>query len=158
TTINSYNDATTGINANYTTVYVGNSSLTAPPPTANPVTNAFRIYLPADGGTTAPVKPYVEQFVRYFSGPNPPTVGGTQRDTVTDRVVNPRAQSITFSSSNLVTVNVPGSPVLYAGNPQMTQGSIVSQPSVGGSGNIPWNPGTVTAGQTVILYYDVNIT
>jgi hypothetical protein len=155
-TIKSYNDAGTGLNGNYTTFYVGSSALTAPPPVANPVTNAFRIYLPTDAGT-APVKPYVEQFVRYFSGPNPPTVGNTQRDTVTVRVVNPTTHAITFSATNLVTANVPGTRVLYAGNAQKTQGTIVAQPAVGGSGNITWNPGTVAAGQTVILSWNVDI-
>jgi hypothetical protein len=155
-TISSYDDPGTGLNGNYTTLYVGSSALAATPPTANPVTNAFRIYLPTDAGT-APLKPYVEQFVRYFSGPNPPTVGNTQRDTVTVRVVNPTAHAITFSATNLVTANVPGGRVLYAGNAQKTQGTIIAQPAVGGSGAITWNPGTVAAGQTVILSWNVDI-
>jgi peptidase C25-like protein len=149
-------DSYAGPSGNYTDVMIGNSSLANANPTANPVTNAFRIYLPTDAGS-APVKPYVEQFVRLFSGTNPPQVGQTQRDTITVRVVNPTAQAITFSSTNLVTVNVPGGTVLYAGNPQITQGTITA-PSVGGSGNITWNPGTVAAGATVILAYDVDIT
>ncbi|MEA2691665.1 MAG: hypothetical protein QOJ16_1052, partial [Acidobacteriota bacterium] len=161
---NSYNDPGNGINGNYTTFYVGSSGLAAPPPTANPVTNAFRIYLPADGAVTnAPAKPYLEQFVRFRSGPNPPTVGGTQRDTVTVRVANPTAQAITFSATNLVTVNVPGSGVVYAGNPQKTQGTVVTAPAIGGTGNITWNPGTVAAGTVanptyVLLSYDINVT
>ena len=65
---------------------------------------------------------------------------------MTVRVVNPSAQSITFSASNLVTANIPGSGAVYAGNAAVGQGSIVSQPSVGGTGNITWNPGTVAAG------------
>src|SRR5688500_14845530 len=43
-------------NGNYVTYYMGNSSLgasqvVAPAPAGNPVTNAFRIYLPKDDGT-----------------------------------------------------------------------------------------------------------
>ena len=160
-TINSYNDPNTNpnINGNYTTFYVGNSSLAAPPPTANPVTNAFRVYLPADGAVTnVPAKPYVEQFVRYRHGGNPPTVGQTQLDTVTVQVTNPTAKAITFSTTNLVTANVPGSGVVYAGNPQKTQGTVVSAPAIGGTGNITWNPGTVAAGAAVLLSYDINVT
>ncbi|HTQ78734.1 MAG TPA: C25 family cysteine peptidase, partial [Thermoanaerobaculia bacterium] len=153
-TINSYNDG--GPNGNYTTFYAGNSSSAAPPPGANPVTNAFRLYLPTDAGT-APVKPYVEQFVRYLVGPNPPAVNQTQTDTVTVRVVNPTAKAITFSNTNLVTANIPGGAALYAGNPQKSQGTVVSAPAVGGSGNITWNPGTLAAGATAILAYNVNV-
>ena len=158
TTINSYNDATTGINGNYTTTYVGNSSLTAPPPAANPVTNGFRIYLPADGGATAPVKPYVEQFVRYRKGPNPPVVGLTQLDMVTIRVTNPTAKAITFSATNVVTATIPAANVVYSGNPQKTQGTVLTAPAIGGTGNITWNPGSVAGGATVLLSYDVTIT
>ncbi len=145
------------VNGNYTDVYFANSSAAANPPTANPVTNAFRIYLPTDGGS-APVKPYLEQLLTFKSGTNPPGVGQTAKYQVTVRLVNPTAQSITFSSSNLVTANVPGGGATYAGNAAVGQGTIVSQPSVGGTGNITWNPGTVAAGTTTILTYQVNVT
>src|SRR5581483_7673071 len=58
---------------------------------------------------------------------------------------------------NIVTANIPGSGATYAGTPQVSQGSIISQPSVGGTGNITWNPGTVAAGATAILAYRVNV-
>ena len=79
---------------------------------------------------------------------------------VTVEVVNPAGSmgSISFSSpSNLVTANVPGGQVLYADNASAT-GTIVSQPAVGGSGNILWNPGTVAAGATATLSYEVDVT
>ncbi len=155
-TINSYNDPTTGLNGNYTTFYLGNSSSAAPAPTANPVPNAFRIYLPTDAGA-APVKPYVSQFVRFKSGPNPPTVGVAQRDTITVQVVNPTAKAITFSAAHLVTANVPGGTVLYAGGAIVTQGTITAQPAVGGSGTITWNPGTVAAGATAAIAWNVDV-
>jgi hypothetical protein len=158
-TITSYVNGA-GQNGNYANVYFGNFNAGANPPAANPTTNAFRVYLPTDGGT-APVKPYLEQQVRYLSGPNPPQTGQTTRVTVTVRLVNPTAKAITFSTpANIVTANVPGSGAIYAGpiatsNP--SQGTIVSQPAIGGTGNITWNPGTLAAGATALLAYNVDV-
>lgn len=149
------------INGNYETTYVGTYATAANPPAANPIpTGTFRIYLPTDAGA-APVKPYLEQLLtqnRNFLGPNPPQVGVETTFTVTVRLVNPTAHAITFSATNLVTANIPGGQVLYGGNAGVGQGSIVSQPSVGGSGDITWNPGTLAAGATVIMHYDVRVT
>lgn len=149
-----------GPSGNYTTFYMTNSLAADPAvtaPAANPTTNAFRVYLPTDA-SAAPVKPYVEQLLRHDSGPNPPQVGQTSSVTVTVRVVNPTSQAITFSASNLVTANVPGGGAVYGGAAQVSQGSIASQPSVGGTGNITWNPGTVAAGATALLAYEVDVT
>jgi len=150
------------INGNYGNVWLSNFQAPSAIPNANPNTNAFRVYLPNDAGT-APVKPYVEQQATFSgcgvsSGPNPPVVGQTSCFTVTVKVVNPAAQAITFSAANLVTANVPGSGAVYAGTPQVSQGSIVSQPAVGGTGNITWNPGTLAAGATALLAYRVRVT
>ncbi|MFL6196772.1 MAG: C25 family cysteine peptidase, partial [Thermoanaerobaculia bacterium] len=148
-------------NGNYANLWMSNFNAAANPPAANPTTNAFRVYLPNDAGT-APAKPYVEQVLAFtgcgVSGPNPPVVGRTSCFTVTVKVANPAAQAITFSAANLVTANVPGGTVLYAGGAQVSQGSIVSQPAVGGSGNITWNPGSVAAGGTALLSYRLNVT
>ena len=147
-TINSYTNP--GQNGNYATLYQSNfQGLANPnPPTANPQTGAFRIYLPSDSGA-APVMPYLDQQVA--TGGPALAVGGTKKFTITLRIVNPTAQAITFSATNLITANVPGSGVVYAGNALVGQGSIVSQPSVGGTGNITWNPGTLAAGVTAIM-------
>ncbi|HEY9421638.1 MAG TPA: hypothetical protein VIW92_09500, partial [Thermoanaerobaculia bacterium] len=144
-------------NGNYAHLWFGNFQAAGPTPTANPVTNAFRIYLPTDAGA-APPKPYVEQLLAHKSGNNPVVVGQTSRYQVTVRVANPTAWPIVFSAANLVTANIPGSGVLYAGNAAVGQGSIVSQPAVGGTGNITWNPGTLAAGATAILTYQVDVT
>ncbi|HEX6900332.1 MAG TPA: C25 family cysteine peptidase [Thermoanaerobaculia bacterium] len=148
-------------NGNYAHVWFGNYQAAGPTPAANPTANAFRIYLPTDAGA-APPKPYVEQLLTFsgcgLSGPNPPVVGQTSCFTVTVNVVNEAAQTVTFSASNLVTTNVPGSGAVYAGGAQVSQGSIVSQPSVGGTGNITWNPGTLAAGARAQLSYRVNVT
>ena len=144
-------------NGNYTDIWLGNYQAAANPPTANPVPNSFRIYLPTDAGA-APVKPYLEQLLTHKSGSNPPPVGQTSRYQVTVRLVNPTSRPIVFSAANLVTANVPGGGAVYAGNAAVGQGSIVSQPAVGGTGAITWNPGTVNAGVTTILTYQVNVT
>ncbi len=148
-------------NGNYATLYQGSFQTAANPPTANPVTNAFRTYLPTDAGT-APPKPYVDQLATFsgcgVSGPNPPVVGQTSCYTVTVRVTNPTTKAITFSNANLVTANVPGAGAVYAGIGQVSQGAIVAQPAVGGTGNITWNPGTVAAGTTALLAYRVKVT
>ncbi|HBL29445.1 MAG TPA: hypothetical protein DD490_21645 [Acidobacteria bacterium] len=144
-------------NGNYGHLSFTNFNAAANPPAANPTTDAFRVYLANDAGT-APSKPYVEQLLTQKSGPNPVPVGGTARFQVTVRVVNPGAEAVTFSNANVVTANIPGSGAVYAGNAAVGQGSILSQPSVGGTGNITWSPGTLAAGATTILTYQVDIT
>jgi hypothetical protein len=160
-----------GENGNYSNVFFGNSALAVNPPTANPDVsgNAFRVYLPDDAGN-APVKPFLEQFVRWVSGPVTPTVGQTTVLAVTVRLVNPTTSPITFSNaaSNTVVANVPGGTVTYVGSSAgATQGTIISQPANGGSGNIVWDPGTVAAGdgdstmdnaEGFLLNYRVNVT
>ena len=160
-TINTYTVG--GVNGNYETTYVG-SYLTSADPTANPITSggnpaAFRIYLPTDAGA-APVKPYLEQFLRtkFFADSGSPVVGVQKIYTVTVRYTNPTAHGVTFSAANLITANVPGGGVTYGGNPTISQGSIVSQPAVGATGNVTWNPGSVAAGATVLLAYDIRVT
>ncbi len=151
-------------NSNYGVTYLGDDGLPNPPPASQPVTDAFRLYLPTDAGS-APLKPYLEQQLRWSCfgvtppwGPNPPQVGQTSCFTITVRVVNPTNRAITFSTpTNIVTANVPGSGVTYRGNAQVSQGSVVTQPSVGGTGNVTWNPGSVAAGATALLSYAVNV-
>ena len=158
--INSYNNGNQ--NGNYADIYLGNSQIAANPPTANPPTNSFRVYVPNDAGG-APAKPYLSQTLTYGGcgagndGPNPPVNGSTSCYTITVQMVNPAAQAITFSGTHLVTANVPGGRVLYGALAQFNQGSIVAQPAVGGSGNITWNPGTVAAGATATLSYQLKV-
>ncbi len=145
-------------NGNYTTFYMSNTLAAANPPATNPMANTYRVYLPTDANA-APVKPYLEQQVRWSTlGPNPPQVGQISGYTVTVRLVNPTPYSVTFSATNLVTANVPGAGVTYGGVAQVSQGTITAQPVIGGTGNITWNPGTVTAGSTELLAYQVRVT
>jgi hypothetical protein len=149
---------TNGQNGNYANFYMSNFQAAANPPTANPTPNSFRTYVPNDAGT-APAKPHVEQFATYVApGPNPPVVGMTTHIQVTVRVVNPAAQAITFSATNLVTANVPGAGAVYGGAAAVSQGTVTAQPAVGGTGNITWNPGTLAAGGTALLTYKVSVT
>jgi len=137
---------TFALNGNYTNMYLAPSTQPADPPT-QPEVGAYRIYLPTDvSDTTMPVKPYIEQLVTWVSGPNPPSVGVQTIAAVTIRVVNPTLQPITFSATNVVTANVPGAGATYGGSPQVSQGTVLTQPGLGGTGNITWNPGTVAAG------------
>lgn len=160
-TINTYGVT----NGNYETTYVG-SYLTAGDPTTNPVVSggnpaAFRIYLPTDAGV-APVKPYLEQFLtqnRSFPGPNPAQVGVQTVYTVTVRLVNPTVFPVTYSTpTNIVTANIPGGGTTYDSFNSVSQGAIVTQPAAGGTGNITWNPGTLAAGATALMAYNIRIT
>jgi hypothetical protein len=153
----SYTD--TGANSNYGVFYMGNYNAANPPPTGQPETGTFRIYFPTYYSGGAPVKPFVTQSVSHVSGPNPPASGSTTRVRVTVTVFNPTPHAITFSAGNLVTANVPGSGAVYAGNASVTQGTVTGQPTIGGTGNVTWNPGSVSgSNNSVTLSYDVNVT
>jgi len=158
-TINTYINTS----GNYETLYLGNYLVGATPPTANPIVSGgfpatFRLYLPTDGNT-APVKPYLKQSLTAFNGPQPaPAIGVAQTYTVTVSVVNPTAFPITFSATNLVIANVPGSGTVYAGPVSVSQGGTPTTPSVGGTGNVSWNPGTLAAGGTATMAYDITVT
>ncbi len=149
----------TGANSNYGVFYLGNYNAANPPPTSQPQTGTFRIYFPTYYSGDAPVKPFVTQNVSHVSGPNPPTSGSTTRVKVGVTIFNPTPHSITFSASNPITANVPGSGAVYAGNASVTQGTITGQPAIGGTGNITWNPGSVSGSNNYeTLYYDVDVT
>ena len=135
-----------GSAGNLVTYYIGNYAAASPAPTAQPEANTFRMYLPTSAGA-APVKPILLQTLRHISGPNPPTNGITTRVRIQVEIYNPTPYSITFSASNLVTASLPGdAKVTYVGSSaSVTQGTY-TEPSGGATtGNITWNPGTVTA-------------
>jgi len=147
---------------NYAPLYLTyNRDVGEPPPTSNPENGAYRLYLPSDAGT-APTKPYLTQRLTHVaqSGPNPPQVDLTTRFAVTVAMQNPSGAtgSITFSNTNVITSRVPGGTTVYAGLQFVTQGSIVSQPAIGGSGDITWNPGTLAAGTTATMVYLIDVT
>lgn len=147
-------------NSNYSNVYFTNDQAAAPPPAANPTANAFRVYLPTDAGA-APPKPYLEQQVRYRSGSQTVTNGVETIVTVTVRLVNPTPHAITFGSpsGNVVTAFIPGGQATCyqtSCGAQTNLGTFTT-PAAGGSGAITWNPGTVPAGATAILGYDVRL-
>lgn len=144
--------------SNFATYYMANYNAANPPPTGQPETGGFRVYYPTNAGG-APVKPFLVQRVSFVSGANPPASGSTTRIKVGITIFNPTPYPIAFSSSNLITAYIPGSGAVYAGNASVSQGSITGQPSVGSTGSITWNPGTVSgSGNSETLYYDVDVT
>jgi hypothetical protein len=153
----SYTD--TGAGGNFGVLYIGNYNASNPPPTNQPETDTFRIYFRTTNTNGAPPKPVLTQNLRHISGPNPPTSGSTTRVRVAVSIYNPTPHSITFSASNLITANVPGAGAVYAGNASVTQGTITAQPSIGGTGNITWNPGSVSgSNNSETLSYEVDVT
>jgi hypothetical protein len=150
---------------NYETYYVGNYLAAANPPTAQPLTvggfpSAYRIYMPTDAGT-APVKPYLQQFLTAVNGPQPaPAIGVARTYTVTVNIVNPTPFPITFdTSTHRIIANVPGSGTVYAGSPQNpSQGTITSEPTVGLTGDVIWEPGPIAANDSATMSYNVTVT
>ncbi|MBN2207060.1 MAG: hypothetical protein JW742_06635 [Candidatus Aminicenantes bacterium] len=145
----------TGAGSNYGVFYAGSTNTT--PPTAQPQANTFRIYLPTDAGGK-PNKPFLTQNLSWVMGPNPPALNQTSVLRVEVVFVNPSAHPITFTGGLPITVRVPGSGVVFSDRLNIEQGSIVSQPGLGGTGDIVWNPGTVAANTSVRLDYTVDIT
>jgi hypothetical protein len=158
-TINTYINTS----GNYETMYLGNYLWGSNPPTANPIVSGgfpavSRLYLPTDAGS-APVKPYLAQYLTRVGGPGPaPSLGVAQNYTVTVMVVNPTPHAITFSASNQVIANVPGGGTVYAGTLTTSQSSGTSAPAIGGTGNVSWNPGVVAAGSTATMAYNITVT
>jgi hypothetical protein len=163
-TITTYDDA----EGNYETYYVGNYLVGANPPggvLAQPYLGtggfpaAYRIYLPTDAGT-APVKPYLQQFLTAVNGPQPaPAMGQARTYTVTVNIINPTPYSILFDASHTIVANVPGSGTVYAGSPQNpSQGSITTEPIIGGTGDVIWQPNSIAAGSNATMSYDITVT
>ncbi|MBZ0113640.1 MAG: hypothetical protein K8J08_14340, partial [Thermoanaerobaculia bacterium] len=143
--------------ANYGNVMLRNDQLLAVNPNMQPEFGSFDIYFANDAGA-APTKPYLEQFARYRDGANPPALLQPTRMTITVRFTNPTPYPVAFSApAHLITSNVPGLAVLYGGNAGVSAGTILSQPLLGVLGDVVWNPGTVAAGDAVLLFYDVVI-
>lgn len=151
---------TPAMNSNYSNIYFGNDQAAAPPPTANPTANSFRVYLPTDAGA-APVKPYLEQQVRYRSGATTVADNTETIVTVTVRLYNPTGSALTFGSpsSNAITSYIPGGQATcYQTTCRAeTNYGTVTTPLPGASGTVTWAPGTVPAGATAALRYDVRI-
>src|SRR5688500_3765160 len=134
---------------------LGASQVVAPAPAGNPVTNAFRIYLPKDDGTR-PAKPYLTQTFSLVGGINPPQVGQPTRYEILVSLVNPTSQAITLAGgANVVTANVPGGTVVYRGSLATSPGT-ATVPALGAGGNVVWTPGTVAAGTTATLRYRID--
>lgn len=130
-------------------------------PTAQPETGSFRLYLPTDNGTS-PVKPQVTQTITHVSGPNPPAQGFTTFYNLTFTIQNQTSYPLTFNTANTFRSFVPGvlpnANVTYQGNLSLTQGAILSTPTIGSSGLVEWNPGIVLANSNASITYRVAVT
>ncbi|MEM1180850.1 MAG: hypothetical protein AAGM22_21070, partial [Acidobacteriota bacterium] len=148
---------------NYGPVYFGEHDVDPEPPSTQPEPDTFRIYFPNDSGA-APAKPYLSQYLRFVPGqspgPNPPGVGQTSRYAMSLVVSNPTGSigDINFSATRLVTANIPGGEVLYGGQSFVSQGTVTAEPAIGGSGDVTWNPGTLSPGVTATLTYFIDVT
>ncbi|MCS6874642.1 MAG: carboxypeptidase-like regulatory domain-containing protein [Acidobacteriota bacterium] len=147
---------------NQVTCLVTDDGHPADAPTSQPEPGSFRLYLPTDAGSK-PTKPQVTQNLTHVSGPNPPAQGLTTVYTLTFTIQNQTPYPITFSTPNRTFRSfVPGvtsnANVTFQGNLVVTQGSIVSQPSIGGSGIVEWNPGSVSAFTNASISYRVAVT
>lgn len=150
-----------GNGANFVPFKMGNSNAIdyAPNvnlPDINPQPNTFRVYLPTDGGV-APLKPRMTQRVAGVDS-TPLNVGQPKVHYVEVTFTNPTPHSVTFSATNTLRANVPGGAVVFAGGQTISQGSFTSVPSIGGSGNVVANPGTVAANTTVTMGYLITVT
>ena len=159
------------VDGNYAPIYIGTYEDLDVTPAVIPDPESFRIYLPRDGGG-APIKPYLTQRLTVFAtqpfgGSDPPATGETTRYAVSVVVRSPdgTAGDLSFDGlTRLVTAHLPGGDVTYQGVGFVTQGSIVSEPTVGSNtaGDLTWNPGTVTAGSgsesTATLAYIIDVT
>jgi len=151
-----YRETSTG-GSNYGVFYVGDFNAASPPPTSQPQTYTQRIYLPSDG-LGVPQKPFLAQNASYISGPNPPVSGQTTRARVEITIYNEAPRSISFSSISPITVNVPGGGVVFAEHLLVSQGTVISQPGLGGTGDVVWDPGTIAPGAYAGMSYAVDVT
>jgi len=148
---------------------------TAPPPTAQPENGSIRLYLSAGEdpySSTPPLKPHVTQAISEVSTGDPPVDQGDTYLEITITVDNPTNYAITFDTQRLVRAYVPGTTA--AGDivflnidiaddedpppPNPSQGTVITQPAIGGSGWIEWNPGALSAGSTATMRYWVRAT
>lgn len=151
--------------------YTDYDAATITPPTSAVPTDSLRIYFPTDAGG-APAKPYLKQFLSFknvqpFGAANPPLVGQTARYVVYVQLVNPSGSigAINFNASRTVTTRFPGGLLTYQGVALTSQGSIVSEPTLGSNvaGDIVWNPGSFAAGSAgidnvILLAYEIDFT
>jgi hypothetical protein len=153
--------ATGDLAGNNAVLYVGNSNAATAPPVSQPEPNTFRIYFPTDAGGP-PIKPQIGQgIIAIVSGADPPAGNQTTVFRVGVAVNNPTPYPISFAAPNeLVRVEIPsvtGNRLDYLGQASVTQGGIVSQPAVNGTGALTWDPGVIPAGGTAQLEYNLGI-
>lgn len=174
---------------NFYTFYMGSEATVDPmnpagggnPPDVNPIPDAIRLYLPADGSRffgerggpddviVAPEKPWVGQSFTVISGSDPFVGGITSRVQVTITIDNPTAFPIQFDAAttdpDVVTARVPtngGQTMYVTGSAAINNSSAAAGSGIAVSGTGPWDltfaPGVVDAGDTATLTYEIDVT
>lgn len=146
-------------NANFGTIVIGDDTNAALPTngSASPLPNAFRIYEPTDAGGV-PQLPYLVQTALWSSGPNPPTNGNNTVYNVGVKFTNPTANAITFDATHLIQARIPNDNRLtyVAGSISATVGTPTLTPAAPTrNALIQWNPGSVPAGTTVEMAWQI---
>lgn len=142
---------------NWITYYFGDFTAASAPPTAQPEAGALRVYLGTDAGARPP-KAFLSQVMTAITGPNPPAPGMTTRVGIEIFVTNPEPFPISFGGAELVRATIPGGTAVYAGLGEVSQGTVTTQPAIGGSGAFTWDPGTVPANSFASVEYRVDVT
>ena len=128
---------------------------------AQPQANSFRVYLPTDGGG-APAKPYLTQKISLCFRSQPAASSGSAHTTTYMRVIIdfhqphcPRRHLFQFQPGHGLRARGQGAVSGSGICRRSRKGRSPPNPAAGGSGNVTWNPGTVAAGTTVTLYYEI---
>jgi hypothetical protein len=150
-----------GAGGNHVQLWFSPDYLTGTGAAVNTENTGFRIYFPTNAGDR-PFKPiFRHSVVNVVSGPAVLTVGSTTRIRMGIAFVNNTAYPINFSSGNNVTSTLPASDPDatrgYAGNFTSNCGTLISQPALGGSGSLVWNPGAVAPQATCQATYEIDI-
>lgn len=153
-----------GNGANHVEIWASPETVNITPATTQPSPGSFRYYFPRNDGT-APAKPIFRQSVTtVVSGAATPTVGSPTRLRLGLAIRNPTPYPITFNASNLVNLTVPASTAsvtrTYQGNFTTNCGVTqpTAEPTIGTTGAISWNPGTIPAGGSCSATYEVSVT
>ena len=148
--------------SNHVEIWLSPEYVNTDPPTTQPETGSFRFYFPRNDGS-APSKPlFRHSIVTVVSGATTPVVGSPTRLRVGLAIRNTTDYPLTFNASNLVSLSVPASDAnatrSYAGAFTTNCGVVVSEPSIGSSGSLTWNPGTIAADGSCNATYELSVT
>jgi hypothetical protein len=148
--------------SNHVEIWLSPEYINVDPALTQPTPGSFRYYFPRNDGS-APRKPiFRHSIVTVVSGATTPTEGSPTRLRVGLAIRNTTDLAITFNASNLVSLSVPasggGATRAYEGNFTTNCGALVTQPVIGATGPLTWNPGTMAAGASCDATYELTVT